>query len=208
MIDIPALANCTVLPFDHPLRVAAGAVWKAFEAVTAGPVDEALLALLEVSRRSPLAGWKSLVRKASGAFHRNDDELARRAIEQVPADAAVHRLSQVLLAIIDQRPVPPGIASVLAERLLPPKVSFRESLEKVEQELEGQWLNRLTEALRSAMQACLAAAPDSAERLRQHMAIRCAMVDVPVEEVIRTIGRPRKDAYYSPLLAGNGNLRV
>jgi hypothetical protein len=53
--DLPALAAVSSLPQDHPLRVAASALSAAFKAVTQGPVEDEILALPEVSRRSPLA---------------------------------------------------------------------------------------------------------------------------------------------------------
>src|SRR6185437_1090913 len=70
--DLPALADCAALPADHPLRQSAAAVYRAFVKVTSEPVTDEQIALPEVSRRSPLAGWKMLIR-AIAAFYRNDD---------------------------------------------------------------------------------------------------------------------------------------
>ena len=53
--DLAALAACPALPSEHPLRRAASSLRQAFDAVTTGPVGEEVLALPEVSRRSPLA---------------------------------------------------------------------------------------------------------------------------------------------------------
>src|ERR1035437_7542580 len=55
--DLAALAECAVLPADHPLRKAASALQRAFLAVTGGPVGEEAVELPEVPHRSPLAPW-------------------------------------------------------------------------------------------------------------------------------------------------------
>src|SRR5207249_3064361 len=70
--DLAALAGCPVLPVEHALRQSAAALMRAFVAATATPSTEEELALPEVSRRSPLAPWKLLVR-AIGHFYRLED---------------------------------------------------------------------------------------------------------------------------------------
>ena len=55
VVDLRALAECRALPAEHPLRIAAAGLHKAFETVTSGPVADEALALPEVSRHSPLA---------------------------------------------------------------------------------------------------------------------------------------------------------
>jgi hypothetical protein len=60
--DLTALGTVSSLPPEHSLRTAASALAAAFELVTRGPVEDAVLALPEVSRRSPLAPWKALIR--------------------------------------------------------------------------------------------------------------------------------------------------
>ncbi|MBI4864493.1 MAG: hypothetical protein HY815_30180, partial [Candidatus Riflebacteria bacterium] len=79
------LARCEVLPEDHPLRVGARAVGEAFRAATSGPVHDEQIALPEISRRSPLASWKMLVR-AIAFFYRGDDDACRRSIEGISLD--------------------------------------------------------------------------------------------------------------------------
>ncbi|MGH9324556.1 MAG: hypothetical protein ACRD21_28160, partial [Vicinamibacteria bacterium] len=60
--DLAALAACPSLPPEHSLRVAASEIFRALSAVTTGPVEDESLATLPVSRRSPLAPWKFLIR--------------------------------------------------------------------------------------------------------------------------------------------------
>src|SRR5438309_318898 len=80
-----ALAECAALPAEHPLRTAASALQRAFLAVTEGPVGEAALELPEVSRRSPLAPWKLLVR-AIACFYRGEDDACRRYLEAIHSE--------------------------------------------------------------------------------------------------------------------------
>jgi len=97
------VAQCPSLPEDHSLRVTAAALWKAFDAVTRGPVAPDQLALAEVSRRSPLAPWKMLV-LAIAAFYRREDEACRRYLEAIDPESAPARLRPGLLSLIDGRP--------------------------------------------------------------------------------------------------------
>ncbi len=176
-IDLPALAACVALPADHPLRVAAAAVHRAFEAVTTGPTDEAALALPEVSFRSPLAGWKLLVR-AIGAFYRNDDFACRRALEGIPADAAVRRLAPALTGMLDRTPAKSGHTAVLQARVAADDRPVRAALEAVETILTSPSLRTLHKAISTAINLCAAAYPDRCERLRQHIVAACLISNV------------------------------
>ena len=55
LTDLSALAHCTVLPPDHPLRVSAAALGEALASVTSGPVGDGALLLPQVSHRGPWA---------------------------------------------------------------------------------------------------------------------------------------------------------
>ena len=72
--DLEVLAQCQVLAADHPLRKTAGDLLTALKAVTSGPVDDQALAFPEISRHSPFASWKMLLR-AIAAFYRRDQVL-------------------------------------------------------------------------------------------------------------------------------------
>ena len=82
VVDLRGLAECPALAPDHPWRAAAAALHQAFEAVTTGPVGEDALALPEVSRSSPLAPWKMLVR-AIAAWYRCDDAMCEKCLAAV-----------------------------------------------------------------------------------------------------------------------------
>src|SRR5207302_1711645 len=111
------------------------AVWRAFEAATSGPVTDEQVALPEVARRSPLAGWKMLVR-AIAAFYRNDDDGCRRALAGIPADAAVRRLATALTAVLDRRPAGAGAAGALQARIGGDDKALRDALAGIESAFE------------------------------------------------------------------------
>src|ERR1035441_6096153 len=97
--DIAALAECVVLPSEHPLRKAATALHRAFLAVTEGPIGEEVVELPEVSRRSPVATWKLSVR-AIACFYRGEDEACRRYLEAIKPETAPARLVPAMLAML------------------------------------------------------------------------------------------------------------
>ncbi len=200
LIDLPALANSPALPADHPLRFAAGAVWRAFEAVTSGPVHESIVALPEVSRRSPLAGWKMLVR-AITAFYRDDDDACRCAIEQIPADAVARRLTPVLLSAIDRAPAAPGAAAVLVSRIQRDDKTLPDACAAFDRALEGNDIQRVIRSIRAVIAACSASRPQLVERMRQHIAVRCEMEEFDYGQAVNAAGRPLADAYFWRLMA-------
>jgi hypothetical protein len=102
-VDLAALAECAVLPPEHPLRQAASALQRAFLAVTAGPVGEEAVELPEVSHRSPLASWKLLVR-AIACFYRGEDEACRRYLEAIQPESAPARLVPAMQAMLGGKP--------------------------------------------------------------------------------------------------------
>jgi len=200
LIDISGLVECDALPADHPLRVAAGAIWRAFGAVTAGPVTDEQIALPEVSHRSPLSGWKMLVR-AIAAFYRHDDPGCKRALDAIPADAAVARLAPVLRAMMEKTPIRGGLAAALQAGVCGDDRPLRTALEGIESAFDWKDLSRLTRSIRDAVRACATSHPELYERLRQHISVACVLQDVPVDEVVRAMGSSRKDAYFWRLMA-------
>ncbi|HWE03546.1 MAG TPA: hypothetical protein VG326_14165 [Tepidisphaeraceae bacterium] len=202
LVDLPKLVNCQTLPPDHPLRVSAAAVWTVFQAATAGPMTEQQVALPEVSRRSPLAGWKLFIR-ALAAFYRNDDEACRKSLDAIAPDAAVRRLSQGLLTLLDPSPAkaPTGIAAAIRQRVICDQKAFREALDKLESAYTTYDLPHLIRTIRGTIQACNAARPDLFERLRQHISVSCMINHVPFREIGDILGRARKNAYYWRLAA-------
>ncbi|MBI3326337.1 MAG: hypothetical protein HYZ81_06500 [Nitrospinae bacterium] len=136
--DPAVLADSTALPADHPLKRMAMAVRDLFTAVTTGPLPKGALAPLdEISRHSPLAPWKLLIR-ALDAFYRRADASVTANLDGIPADSGPGRLVPVLRRLIGATG-PTEDRSVAVITLLD-KVSGGRTL------LEGH-LRRLTHAL-------------------------------------------------------------
>ncbi len=148
LADPRLLANCAVLPADHPLRTSAAAVWQALVAVTSGEVTDERIALLEVPRRSPLAGWKLLIR-AIAAFYRKDVEGMNRALDAIPADAAARRVAPILHAIIEHKPAGTGKAAALATKIVSDDATLREALNNIESALSRSDSRLLSRSIRA-----------------------------------------------------------
>lgn len=193
--DLPALAACEALPTAHPLRVGAAAVWRAFLAVTKGPVTDAEIALPEVSHRSPLAAWKMLIRAIAG-FYRQDDSACRRALDAIPADAAVAHLAAALRGMIECIKPSAGIALALCNRVLAADQELRAALRKVESSLDFFDRSRLQSAMREAVHLCAQSRPELLERMRRQILIACIMRNVPASEAAQTLGLVLANASY------------
>jgi hypothetical protein len=98
--DPRQLADAEALPAGDPLRCAAKAVSDLFDAVTSGPLAPGALAALDgISRHSPLAPWKLLIR-ALDACYRRADGAVRAHVDAIPPDSAPARLVPVLLHLV------------------------------------------------------------------------------------------------------------
>ena len=74
----------------------------ALDAVTSGPVAAESLALPEISRQSPLAPWKMLIR-AIQAFYGNEDALCEKYLAAVEPASAAARLVPAVRAMMGQK---------------------------------------------------------------------------------------------------------
>ena len=200
IVNLGELAGTPVLPDEHPLKKAAGAVWSAFHAVTQGPVTDEQIALPEVSRRSPLAGWKMLIR-AIAAFHQHDDEGCRRAMQGIPEDSAAAKLASILIAMLEGRSPGKGFAGALHSRVGGDDQALRKALEHVEQAIRDHDDWRLRKVLNEALSACVAARPEMVEHLRQQMIGRCVLESAPMELLHSVFMDARKDAQFWRLVA-------
>ena len=186
------LARCPALPEDHPLRRGAAALAAALERVTTRPVPDEDLALPEIARRSPLAPWKLLLR-ALAAFHRNDDEACRRALEAIAPDAAPARLVPALQAMIDPEAPQGGLSprqKALVRRVTGSQEDLREALERLDQTFKEMKPSRVLPTIRKAIAAARASAPELLESLRQHIAVRGVLAGAPAEEIRDAMGGP------------------
>jgi len=202
--DLAGLAACPALPVDHPLRQAAVALMKAFVAATATPSSEDELALPEISRRSPLAPWKLLVR-AIGHFYRNEDGRVRECLDAIPPESVPARLIPSIRAMLGEQPgapLPP-MAARLVSLTTEDSLTLRNALEKLDHALESDTdAHQVLQAVKAAVRECSLHAPDRLERLKQHISVRCAMADMDQGKVAAAIGGgPRHDAYFCRLFA-------
>jgi hypothetical protein len=202
LVDLAALAGCAALPAEHPLRQAATALQRAFVAVTEGPVSEDALELPEISRRNPLASWKLLLR-AIGSFYRGDDQACRRSLDAIKPESAPARLLPAMRAMLGGTPVELTPASTaLQSSVTRDPAPLRKSLEALDAAFDTHQEAKLLKAIREATQSCRGIAPDQFERLKQHMSVRCALLEIAPDKVGNSMGGgSRHDAYFMRLLA-------
>ena len=201
-VDLAALAECAVLPSEHPLRQAASALRRAFLAVTQGPIGEEARELPEVSRRSPLASWKLLVR-AIACFYRGEDEACRRYLEVIQPEAAPTRLIPAMQAMLGGKPagLTAAAAALVSSTTADPAV-LRRALEALDAAFESDKDGAILKSIREAVQVCGQTAPGQIEKLKQHISVRSALACVKMEKVLAAMGGvARQDAYYFRLFA-------
>jgi len=201
--DLPRLAACPYLPEGHPLRQGAAAVVRAFEAVTRGPVTDEQMALPEVSHRSPLSDWKTVVR-AIACFYRGDDSTCLKLLEAMDRESAAAKLAPALRALLDggAGAGPTPAAGALLGAIRSDDSVLRRALLELDSALGDRSSKRLHEAIREAVSTCRRARPELLERLKQHISIRCVLVDYPAHRVVAAMaGHSRHDAHFWRLLA-------
>ena len=202
--DLPVLAQCRTLSPTHPFRVGAQALEKAFNAVTSGPVTDSVLLLPEVPRRGALSPWKMLVR-AIAYFYRKDDAACERSLQAIDPDSAPASLIPAIRAMLSQKfdqPLQP--ASVALTRKVGGDVKVLrgalESLDLVFSRKKKQ--AHIFQAIQEVVSACQLARPEIFERLRQHISIRAASLELPVGKVRSALGgSTTKDAYFWRIFA-------
>ncbi|MGA2170788.1 MAG: hypothetical protein ABSG62_21590 [Terracidiphilus sp.] len=205
--DLPALGSVSSLPPEHTLRTAASALAAVFQAVTTGPVEDAVLALPEVSRRSPLASWKALIR-AIACYHRREDEECGRWLQTIPIDSVPARLLLTFNVMLKSKPAAgtdPKLG-LAGQRLIAAAgdhgAALRSALTDLEDALQAKKQKRILEGARAAMAASDHCNAATRERLRQHIAVRSGMLDIEPSAINAAVGgAPRWDAYYFRLLA-------
>ncbi len=195
--DLKAVADCAVLPDEHPLRVAAAALMQAFAVVTSGPVTHQQLALPEVSHRSPFAPWKLLVR-AIALLHRHEDEACRECLKLIKPESVPGRLvaaMQALLGTPSGEPLSPAASALVARISTSPK-GLRAELEKLEHGFAHEaGHEQFVKLMRAAMQECRRSAPGLAEALKRRLYVRSAMEGWDRDRVIAALdGAPKHTA--------------
>ncbi len=199
--DLHALAECPALAADHPLRVAAAALWNAFNAVTTGPVAEEALSLLEVSRHSPLAPWKMLVR-AIAAYYRHEDALCEKLLAAVGADSAAARLVPALGSMIRQKHTLTPASIDLVKQAGGGVENLRVALIALDAAFAQKKQSQTPAAIRNAVTVCSQVEPALLERLKQHISVRAMLAGIDPKNVTQALeGGSLKNAYFWRLLA-------
>ena len=201
--DLPALAAVSSLPSEHSLRVAASALAAAFQAVTAGNLDDELLALPQVARRSPLAPWKGLVR-AIACYYRHEDAECRKWLLAIPDDAVPARLIPAMTAMLGTKTEIRFVAAetALIEAAGDHGAALRSSVTSIEAAFAARKRQPILDGVRAVAAASIGLEPAVRERLRQHIAVRCVAQHIPRRAADSALGgSPRMDAYFYRLLA-------
>ncbi|MBI2931079.1 MAG: hypothetical protein HYY16_05470 [Planctomycetes bacterium] len=203
LVDPYALAQCPSLSADHPLRKAATAAAQAVTAATRGPGRDEEIALPEISLRSPLAPWKLLVR-AIALFYRREDDACAQCLDAIDPDSVPARLVPALRAALsgksDKTLTTPSAG--LLSRIAKTTTATRDALQSLDSALKSGKRGKIFEAIRRAVEQCDQDVPDLLIRLRQHLAIRGAIADLPADRVREAMGgSSRKDASFWRLYA-------
>src|SRR5664280_1069846 len=199
--DPARIWRCDALPPEHALRVAAGAVVGALEAVTSGPVAAELLALSEISRHSPLAPWKMMLR-AIQAFYGNEDALCEKYLAAVEPSAAAARLVPAVRAMIGQKQKLTPAALALLKQAGGGLAALEATLVTLDQALDKKNQTLALQEMGKAVTLCQQVCPGLLERLKQHISVRAMMAGVKADRVSAAMGGPSlKNAYFWRLLA-------
>jgi hypothetical protein len=201
--DLPALAAVSSLPPEHSLRVAASALAAAFQAVTAGNLDDELMTLPQVSRRSPLAPWKVLVR-AIACYYRHEDAECREWLVAIPEDAVPARLIPAMSAMLGTKCEVRFTATetALIEAAGDHGAALRSSVAMLETAFAARKKQPILDGVRAVAATSIGLEPALRERLRQHVAVRCVAQHMPRRAADSALGgSPRLDASYYRLLA-------
>ncbi len=155
--DPRQLADEEALPAGDLLRCAAKAVSGLFDAVTSGPLAPGALAALDgISRHSPLAPWKLLIR-ALDAYYRRADGAVRANLDAIPPDSAPARLVPVLHHLVGA-PAPldrrSPAAGALAKAVGGGRPALRNHLEQLVHALEEKDASTAVAAVERILPLC------------------------------------------------------
>ncbi len=210
MADPCWLADCSLLPRQHPLRCQAAALCEAFRAVTSGPVQDEQIALTQVPRNSPLAPWKLLVR-AIAMLYRGENAACTRSLGMIDSESAPARLVPPIRKLLGEA-VPPerirGKVKTLVDAVRSTGEPLRQSLAALDDALSKGRGRSVESNGRAALKACQKHRPDLVEKLRQHTVVLAAKHHVSPMRLAKGLGSPAalRDAHYWRLAARSAEL--
>lgn len=202
LVDIVNLARCNKLADEHPLKKAACAVEKAFEAVTSGQVEDEQVRLPEISRRSPLSDWKYLL-CGIGAFYQHKDDECKEFLSRIKHDSAVYGLVEPLQKMISGETENVGKhEKALISRVTGGNLELKRELEKLDKAFESGNNRKILNAVSSAVNACIKYKPEFLKRLKQHISIEAVKKEIGAYLVMRAMkGCSLHDSYWWRLYA-------
>lgn len=202
--DPDLLANSKALPEGHPLKLQAAAVVRAFRAVTSRPALDGEVELPEISRRSPLAAWKSLIR-AIDAFYRGRVDECLRWLDSIPPDTPSSRVIPVLTALISDREEGLASATPAQTTLLGGIASDRPLLKtfrELDRVLSAGKRAKVKPVAAKALAGCRTVWPEVVGRLGQLIVIRCTAAGIPLRNIFPPgFELPEADEWYWSRLA-------
>jgi hypothetical protein len=173
------------------------AFWR-LKKVTTGLVKDEEIALPAISRRSPLAPWKMLI-KALACFYRHEDEICERYLQAVDPESAPARLVPLIRRMVAGKSNGnlAGSSVLLVEKVTGNSKKIRHAFQTLDSSLAGKKPHNLFEATRNAVIICEQSCPELIDRLKQHISIRSWMNEDDVEDVTGALGGPSlKNAYF------------
>ena len=201
--DLSALAQCAAVAPDHPRRVGASALEKAFALATSGPVTEDVVLLSQVSHRGPLAPWKLLVR-AIAYFYQQEDAVCDRCLQGIDSDSVAARVVPAMRAMLAQRRNPrlSPASTALVLQVGGNREALRGAIESLDAAFATKAQSKIIPEIVRAISACRTTCPELVERLRQHISIWALKLDLPARRVQAALGGASiKDAYFWRLYA-------
>jgi hypothetical protein len=200
--DPSKLAACTALPEAHPLRVGAAAIADAFASVTRGPVEESALALPEISRRSPLSPWKTLV-TAMACFYNGDHQRARALLDRLDSASSPARLAPALRALLGEGSMELSPAATrLVRSVRGQSEKTNQVLERLDRHLRRGPLRKVGGEIRKAVEHVQSTCPELLEAVKQRISILAYSRSFNRRTVALAIGEPvRRDAQFWLFLA-------
>ncbi|HEV2960683.1 MAG TPA: hypothetical protein VG649_02580 [Candidatus Angelobacter sp.] len=200
--DLDVLAECQVLAAEHPLRKTARDLLTALKAVTSGPVDDQALAFPEISRHSPFASWKMLLR-AIAAFYRQDKELCERCLTAIDPQTAPALLAPALRAMLGQKQTLTPASDLLVKQAGGSFETLRPRLQKLDQLFERRNMAQAVREIREVIGTCRGNCPVILERLKQHISVRALIAGLQPDKLQSALQGEvvLRDAYFWRLLA-------
>lgn len=198
LVDLHLLTQSNVLSANHPLKTGAQAVVEAFAKVTSGFARDEEIALPAISRRSPLAPWKMLI-KAVAHYYRHDDALCEKYLRAVDPQSAPGRLVPRVREMIPGKSTgnQHEKSSSLAKKISGDFRRTRDALRVLDKALTAKKPRKLLKATRNAVNICGQTCPGIMERLKQHISIRSWLAGVDAENVNKAMGGASlKNAYF------------